>query len=329
MKKGMVVCFVLCSMLYGCKEKSYRHMEGKIYGTYYHVTYESDADLGAGVREQMERVNASLSMFDGNSLISRINRGETNDVDSLFSYLFGVAQRVNRESDGAFDITVAPLSNAWGFGYKNDSLPSPEKVDSLLRYVGMSKMTLDGKHLIISQPGMKIDASAIAKGLGVDLAAEYLEAQGIINYMVEIGGEVRVKGLSEKQRPWRIGIDKPIDDVTASDRELELVVSLSVGSLATSGNYRNYYIRDGKKYAHTIDPRTGYPVQQDILSSSVYAPTCMEADAFATAFMVLGLEKSKEVVKNNPELDACFIYNEGDSLKVWMSDKFKQLLLRE
>ena len=176
---------------------------------------------------------------------------------------------------------------------------------------------------------MEIDASSIAKGLGVDLVAEFLEGHKVRNYMVDIGGEIRAKGESDKERPWRIGIDKPIGDVAASGRELQMIIQFTRGAIATSGNYRNYYIHEGKKYAHTINPRTGYPVQRDILSSSVYAPTCMEADAYATAFMVLGLEESKKIVENNAEIEVCFVYEQEGENKVWMTEKFKDLIVKE
>ena len=331
MKQGKLwgMLLLIAVVIAGCNKKDYQYAEGRIYGTFYHISYDYDQDLSPAIVGQMELVNKSLSMFNKNSVIARVNRGETDTVDALFIRLFREAEIVNKETDGAFDITVAPLSNAWGFGYKHDSFPTPEKIDSLLLRVGMGKLKLEGDRLTKSIPGVEMDASSIAKGLGVDLVADYFDSLKISNYMVEIGGEVRVKGMSSKSRAWRIAIDKPIDDPEAENRELQMVVGITDGALATSGNYRNFYIRDGKKYAHTLNPKTGYPVQQDILSSSVYAPTCMEADAYATAFMVLGLEKSRAVVEKNPELEACFIYNANDSMKVWMTPGFQKLVIKE
>lgn len=318
---------MLC-LLGACQAKTYRHTEGGIYGTYYRITYRADRDLGRELIGQLERVNASLSMFNDSSVISRLNRGQTDRVDSLFAYMFRMAVQVNRETEGAFDITVAPLSNAWGFGYKRDSFPLPEKIDSLLQYVGMGRLRLEEGRLLKEKEGIEMDASSIAKGLGVDLAADYLQKQGVEDYMVDIGGEIRVKGVSDKNRPWRVGIDKPIDDPEVENRQLELVVELTKGAIATSGNYRNYYIHEGKKYAHTLNPLTGYPVQRDILSSSVYALTCMEADAYATAFMVLGLEKSKEIVLKHPGLEVCFVYEQDGKSEIWMSPGFEKMVLK-
>ena len=174
---------------------------------------------------------------------------------------------------------------------------------------------------------MKLDARSIAKGLGVDLVAEYLEEKGVADYMVEIGGEVRVKGQSGKGRPWRIGIDRPEDDATGERRQLQMVAELASGALATSGNYRNFYLHEGKKYAHTINPRTGFPVQTEILSASVCAPSCMEADAYATGCRVGGLEKAKEIICRQPNLEGCLIYEVDGKINVWISDGLKRLLV--
>ena len=197
----------------------------------------------------------------------------------------------------------------------------------MLQWVGMDNVRLEGDSLVKRFRETELDASSIAKGLGVDLVAEYLEAQGVENYMVDIGGEIRVKGQSGKHRAWRIGIDKPIENPELLNRELQFIVELEKGALATSGNYRNFYVKDGRKYAHTISPYTGYPVQQEVVSSTVYAPACMKADAYATAFMVLGLEASKEVIGTHPELEACLIYLQEGELKLWMTDKFKSFVV--
>ncbi len=327
MKIWSILVCVCC--LWSCKKAAYRYTEGGIYGTFYHVVYESDRNLDTLILEQMERVNASLSMFNSASVLAKINRGESDQVDSLFVYLWEMAKKVNRETNGAFDLTVAPLVNIWGFGYKHDEFPSAEKIDSLLKYVGMDKVSLEGRTLVKMFRETELDASSIAKGLGVDLAADCLESKNVKNYMVEIGGEIRVKGRNAKGQVWRIGIDRPLDSPDLTEREIELVIGLKEGALATSGNYRNYYTKNGRKYAHTISPKTGYPVQQDVVGATIYAPTCMEADAYATACMVMGLKESKKVIEQNPELEACLIYKEGDGLKVWMTDGLSNWVVKE
>lgn len=314
----------------GCgRSVNYRYTEGKIYGTFYHISYASAEDLQTEIREQMESVNTSLSMFNPNSVISRLNRGESDHTDVLFRKMFKMAEEVNKVTQGAFDITVAPLVNAWGFGFEKEAFPDSARIDTLLLRVGMEKISVENERLVKQVSGMEMDASSIAKGLGVDLVAEYLEEKGVTDYMVEIGGEVRVKGKSDKNRPWRIGIDRPEDDVAAQNRQLQMVVGLTGGALATSGNYRNFYVHEGKKYAHTINPKTGYPVQTEVLGSSVFAPTCMEADAYATAFMVLGLEKAKEIIHTHPELEGCLIFEEEGNLKTWISEGLKKMLVSE
>lgn len=317
---------ILLFLLVGCTKKSeYRSFQGGIYGTTFSIIYDSDKDMDTSLRAEMEKVNRSLSMFDRNSIVSRVNRGETVVVDSLFIYLFQTAKVIFEETGGAFDITVAPLVNAWGFGYKTDNLPNKEQVDSLLLRVGLNKVHLKDKKIIKDVPGIELDASAIAKGLGVDLVATFLDRNQVKNYMVEIGGEVRVNGISDKKRAWRIGIDKPIRELPR--RELQFIVAMNGGALATSGNYRNFYVKDGKRYAHTINPLSGYPIETELLSASVYTESCMIADAYATAFMVLGMERAKQIVNQNPELEVCLIYQEGEELKWWMSDGFKPLII--
>ena len=323
-------CFVisLFLILAGCEESvTYQRAEGKIYGTYYQISYASPKDLQQEIRQEMDKVNQSLSMFNPQSVISKINRNETRTTDSLFRKMYTMAQKVYQQTEGGYDITVAPLVNAWGFGTEGREVPDSSRIDSLLLLVGMDKLELVENELLKEKPEMKLDASSIAKGLGVDLVAEYFDRQGISNYMIEIGGEVRVKGESDKKRSWRIGIDRP-EEGNVSDRNLEMILSMSSGSLATSGNYRNFYMHEGKKYAHTINPKSGFPVQTEIVSASVYATSCMEADAYATGFMVVGLKKAQEIVNEHPVLEACLIYQEEGELKVWISDGLKKMVLQ-
>ena len=287
--------------------QQYQYNEGTIFGTVYHAKYLSDCDLQAEIEAELQRVDASLSMFNPQSNVSRINRGETDEADEMLREVLQLSYVVNKATEGAFDPTVAPLVNAWGFGFKSGQLPDSTQVDSLRALVGLSGIHLTEDRLTKDNPLAILDFSAIAKGYGVDRAASVLRGRGIEHFMVEIGGEVVTEGLNDKGEPWRIGINRPDDDSTSTSTELQEVLSLSGKAVATSGNYRNFYVKDGKRIAHTINPRTGYPAQQDILSSTVIAPTCAEADAFATAFMVLGLEQAKAVLKTQPQLEAYFI----------------------
>ena len=343
----------------------YQKNEGRIFGTVYHITYQCANDLHEEILAELQRVDRSLSMFNDSSTISRINRNEAVDFsqDSLFVEVFQLARRIAEDTDGAFDITVAPLVNAWGFGFKNDVMPTDAAIDSLRRFVGYRKVSLEALsdtsslHLegqrgafFVKKTDSRtmLDCSAIAKGFGCDLVARFFRRQGIENYMIEIGGEVVVGGVSEKGEKWRIGVTKPENAApsqpppTGGGETLQTILQLPLSSphsggqrgahssllaprssfsaLATSGNYRNFYVKDGKRYAHTIGPRTGRPVQHSILSATVIADNCATADAYATAFMVLGLDEARRILNRHPELLAYLIYtDENGHYAVWAS----------
>ncbi|MCR5849957.1 MAG: FAD:protein FMN transferase [Bacteroidaceae bacterium] len=324
-----IACFLIFWRPTANAQCSMIHNEGTVFGTLYHAKYLCDKDLKAEIEAELQKVDASLSMFNPQSTISRINKGETDKADEMLSEVLQLSFIINSATDGAFDPTVAPLVNAWGFGFKNGQLPDSAQVDSLRAMVGLSSIHLNDGRLMKDNPLSILDFSAIAKGYGVDKAAQVLRNHDIHDFMVEIGGEVVTEGVNEKGEPWRIGINKPDDDSTSTNTELQDIMALSGKAIATSGNYRNYYISNGRKIAHTINPRTGYPAQQDILSSTVMAPTCAEADAFATAFMVLGLEQAKKVLEKQPQLQAYFIYSdEQGAYCTWFTEGFSKLIVK-
>ena len=311
------------------KQQEVQHSEGMVFGTFYHITYQSKSDLKTGIDETLKQVDNSLSPFNKESVITAINTGTSMETDSMFVQVFELAQHVSAETNGAFDITVAPLVNLWGFGFKNMDNVSQQKVDSLLPYVGYQKVKLVDGNIQKECPETMLDCSAIAKGYGVDAVGRYLESQGVKNYMVEIGGEVRVRGTNQRGELWHVGINKPVEDPTNMQNDIEQVIAITQLSLSTSGNYRNFYEKDGKKYAHTIDPRTGYPVPHSILSSTVLATDCATADAYATAFMVLGLDSAKQVLTKHPELMAFFIYADKDgNTQEWYTESLKSLIVK-
>lgn len=312
------------------KTYSYHLDQGEIFATGYHIKYAYDRTLKEEITAELDRFNLSLNPFMENSIITKVNRNEPVKLDSLFINVFRKSMEISEKSGGKFDITVSPLINAWGFGFKNMDSVTPEIIDSLRDFVGYEKIYLDQQGLIIkSDPRITINTSAIAKGYACDVIADLLERHGVENYMVEIGGEITARGVNEKGECWRIGIDKPIDDQLGMQHELQAVLSLCDKSMATSGNYRNFYVKDGKKYAHTIDPQSGYPSQQDILGATVIADDCMTADAFATAFMAMGMERSKEIAKELPGLYYYFIYEKPDStFGIAYSDGFEQFFTR-
>lgn len=305
----LIVGTVLIIM--GQRDLPYQKDEGFVFGTSYHITYQCEDNLKSNIEAALAEVDQEFSMFNNRSTVARFNRGENPDFSERWTEMLCLSQRVNKETAGAFDITVAPLVNAWGFGFKNEALPTKHQVDSLLRIRN------------------KYDFSAVAKGYGCDVVARLLKGRGVRNYMVEIGGEVVASGVSERRLPWRIGVTKPTDDSLAVNQgELQTVLNVTNLSMATSGNYRNFYYKNGRKYAHTIDPRTGYPVQHNILSATVLTDTCAVADAYATAFMVLGLDEAQKVLARHPELMAYLIYtDQKGALAVWFSPSLKDKIV--
>ena len=301
----------------------YQKNEGAVFGTFYHFTYQSPEDLHDSLRAELQKVDESLSMFNPQSTLRRLNSGATDSTDALFREVFRLSQQVSEATGGAFDITVAPLVNAWGFGYKNGALPDSATVDSLRQFVGFHHVSLtDDDRLVRDDPRTVLDCGAVAKGFGVDQVARFLRARGILNYMVEIGGEVVVSGENPQGQEWHVGVSRPTDDPTSQSTALDTVLTLSEGALATSGNYRNLYVTDdGRRVAHTINPATGYPIQHNILSATVLAPTCAEADAFATSFMVLGLDGAREVLGRHPELQVYFICDSAGHDKIFSNLK--------
>lgn len=305
----------------------YQHDKGQVFGTFYHITYQNDTSLNNDILAELAKVDSALSMFNDKSIISRINRGEDVKTNEMFDTVFNLAENIADNTNGAFDITVAPLVNAWGFGFKTGNPPTKAAIDSLRSIVGYKKVALRNNRITKTDPRVMLDCSAIAKGYGCDVVAHLLQRHGIENYMVEIGGEVVTHGISEKRLPWKIGVTKPTDDSLAVDKELQTVLNVKNMAMATSGNYRNFYYKNGKKYAHTIDPKTGYPVQHNILSATVFADDCATADAYATSFMVLGLDGAKKILEKHPELCAYLIYSDQKgSNQIWYSPSLQKKL---
>ena len=304
---------------------------GKIFGTYYTVKYEHDQPLDSLILQELEKVDRSLSMFNAQSTISQINDNVTHRVDSSLAYVFALSQKISAETEGDFDVTVAPLVNTWGFGFKNADKISSAVIDSLRGFVGYQLVDLQGDSIVKKDPRVMMDFSAIAKGYGVDRVAELLNRHSIANYMVEIGGEVVVKGSNPKGKDWLIEITRPHEqgmEMAATD-DSKILLEVKNIAMATSGNYRRFYLKDGKKYAHTINGHTGYPVLHSLLSATVLSHDCATADAYATSFMVMGLDKSKAFLERHPELLAYFIYADSvGNLDVWHSPQMEQYIKR-
>lgn len=312
-------------------EYEWTKLQGSVFHTIYHITYNDARDFSLEIDSLFKVFDGSLSMFNDTSIITRMNRNDVEVVaNDYFRNVFHKAMYVSDKTEGAFDITVAPLVNLWGFGFKNSDKVTPQAVDSILQFVGYQSVSLDDDgHLHKQDSRTILDASSIAKGYMSDIVGSYLQAQGVKNYMVEIGGEIALAGTNPKGKAWTVGISRPVSDSLQQDHGFQAFLQLTEGGLATSGNYRNFYEKGGKRYAHTIDPHTGYPIQKDVLSSTVIAPDCMTADAFATAFMVLGKDKALEIMSQEPNVEGYLIIpSETDStqLEVVFSEGFKKYL---
>lgn len=316
-------CFVL-------NRSKFHEAQGRIFGTTYHIKYASTHDLSTDIEAALNEVDAALSMFNDSSTLSRFNRGEKLAENELFNEVAELALRVSEETSGAFDITVAPLVNAWGFGFKNKDNVTASQIDSIRQHVGYKLLAFNKKNnpaLTRSDSLTTIDCGAIAKGYGVQRVAKILAEKGCTNYMVEIGGEVVVKGNNPDGKHWTLGINKPVEDSTNVNNELQQIIRLTDCGIATSGNYRNFYYKGGKKYAHTINPATGYPVEHSLLSATVIHKSCTLADAYATSFMVMGLEDAKKFVNNRNDLQVYFIYaDDKGNLNTWQSAGFDKYI---
>lgn len=301
-----IVIFTACT-----NQKQYFEESGSVFHTLYHIKYEAPELLTEKIDAEFQKFNLSLNPFNPNSIIAKVNRNEPVEADDWFIEVFNKATEVSNNSEGLFDITCAPLINLWGFGFSKMDSVTPLMIDSIKQFVGYQKVKLNGRQVVKDDPRTLLNCSAIAKGYASDIIARLLEREGVKNYMVEIGGEVTMKGVNQNGDCWRIGINKPEDDSTGIRNEIDEVVQLcKKGGVATSGNYRNYYVKDGKKYAHTIDPRTGYPSEQNILSATIVADDCITADAYATAFMAMGLETARQAAKNIPGIEYYVIYSD-------------------
>lgn len=320
---------VLIISFSACKKVPYYKYEGYIQGTTFSVIYQCKNDIAPKIDSLLNRFNQSLDNYDSTSIISQVNLNHNPVTDSLFEYMFQTSQKVWQETNGRFDITVAPLANAWGFGYKTGQMPDSTTIDSLVQFVGFEKIELKNHHIVKTDPRVKIIGNAIAQGMSVDYVSAYLESIGVINYMVEIGGELFAKGESNSQKEWLIGIDKPIQDSLVSDRQIMTKIMLNNKAVATSGNYRKYHIIDGHAMGHALNPKTGYPEMSEILSATVIHDQCIFADAWATALMLMDAESAMNIVNNHSEMEAMLILgnpNDTCSFNIVESDNFSGFL---
>ena len=295
--------------------------EGVVWTTEYHITYEADRDLNDSIQFILGSLDMSVSPYNKASLLSALNNNTATRPDTYIRRLIEASRTVNRESGGAFDPTVMPLVNAWGFGYKHGVLPSPARIDSILTFVGLDKVSLHGDSLVKTDPRVMLDFSSIAKGMACDEIGRMLVRNGVRNWLVEIGGEVVASGLNSRGTPWRVSVDLPSDEDT---HESALTLSLDSGAVATSGNYRKWRMEGRDKLSHIIDPRTGDSRAGTLLSVTVTACDCMTADAWATACMVMGEEEVKNMMEGRNDLGVMTIAADTvtGNLIVWSNAAF-------
>ncbi|MEC9209565.1 MAG: FAD:protein FMN transferase [Bacteroidota bacterium] len=328
------IFYLFILILCACSHSDHRILvknSGEVQGSYFHIQYLSEH--GENYRLQIDsiflEIDSSLSIYKDYSLISKLNKGDDVRTDTLFNTVFMAAKKVFLESEGKFDCSTYPLVKAWGF-YDNQFVDSiiidSLKFRNILQFVGFEKVSLIADSLVLPK-GMSLDFNSIAQGYTVDVIAQFLESKGDSNYLVEVGGELLAKGKNADGNIWRVGIDKPADNINNNDRFL-FILDLENKALATSGNYRKFYEKDGVKYAHTIDPFTAFPANNRLLSVTVIHDNCMLADAYATAFMVMGIRKSKQFAKLHPEIEVYLVYTGKDGdWETYISSKMLERII--
>ncbi|MFA6127787.1 MAG: FAD:protein FMN transferase [Bacteroidales bacterium] len=322
MQNKVLIFAFLLAILPACSTRwIYHFQEGPVYGSTYHITYEykPSVTLEKDINRILERINVSMSTYDPTSTLSRINHNDTTArLDQDLRRVLEAGWKVSDQSGGAFDMTVAPLVNAWGFGFTAREKVTPAMIDSILIFTGYHKVRVDGDRLVKEDPRIMIDPNAITPGYVADVISEFFDSVGVKNYLVEIGGELRCLGKNREGNAWRVGVDKPLENTI--EREIQQVFHLEHVSVATSGNYRKFYEENGVKYSHTIDPKTGYPARSNLLSATVFTDECIYADAWATVFMVVGFDRARELSTRIPGIQVYFIYSDAEgAMKTWQS----------
>lgn len=305
-----------CLFFFASCTQTYYEESGSVFRTLYRIKYQAPKLLTEDIDAELQAFNLSLNPFNPNSIIAKVNRNEPVEVDEWFTDVFNKSMEISERSGGVFDVTAAPLINLWGFGFSKMDSVTPQMIDSIRQFVGYKKIRLEGKTVVKDDPRIMLNFSAIAKGYACDVLARLLESKGVKNYLIDIGGEMAMRGVNQNGNSWQVGISKPDDDEDGVNREVEeLIKPRKKCGMATSGDYRNFYIKDGKKYAHTIDPRTGYPAGQSMLSATILADDCMTADGYATAFMGMGVNESIKMAKSVPEIEYFIIYADEEGMQ--------------
>lgn len=316
----LLLVIIIGVVIYRYSGTKTQYAEGEIWTTTYHITYQSDRNLKDSVRVILNTIDNSISPFNKKSNITKLNDNSSTTIDNYFKILYQHSLEVNIATAGAFDPTVSPLINAWGFGFKNGNMPDSTAIDSIKKFVGIKTTSIENGKLKKKDPRTTFNFSAIAKGMACDEIAKMLRRNGVKNYLVEIGGEIALDGNNPDGKEWTISIEEPSESNTGAITTSAKIIQLSYGGLATSGNYKNFKIVDGKKVAHIINPATGYPEFSNLLSATIIAKDCMTADAYATAAMVLGVKTTQALLETHKELSGILIYaDDNGKLITWSS----------
>ncbi len=320
-------------LLCGCDDsRPYVRIEGFAQGSTYHVICSlpprvTERTVRSDIDGLLNEIDFTLSGYNKGSLLSRLNAGEDPCLNDLFVECFNRSKEIWAESGGAFDPSAAPLFDLWGFGFANKGTVTQAAIDSIRSFVGFNLLSLeergDGVHLVKADPRIKLNFNAIAQGYSCDVVARYLAAKGCDNYLVEIGREIVCKGTNAAGGPWRVGLDRPVDGNFDEGSDLQAILEVTDCGIVTSGNYRNFYVENGQKFAHTIDPSTGRPVTHGLLSATVIADDATAADAYATWMMVVGYERARQILAAMPGIEALLVYEEGGEMKTFQTEKIK------
>ena len=318
-------------MLAACGRQPHRIvLQGLAQGSYYAVTYfdEENRNFQPEIDSIFHAVDMSVNLWVDSSIISKVNRNEDVTLDSIFIDNFNIAQEAACLSNGYFDPTISPIVAAWGFSYKSGDSITPQLIDSLKQLVNYRKICIENGKVIKENPDMKLDFNAIAQGYTSDMIAAFLESRGINNYLVDTGGEIMARGSKPNGQPWIVGIEKPAENWD-SEQVVQTRIALRDKGLVTSGSTRKYVERNGRRYSHCIDPKTGYPVEHNVLSATVLAENSVWADALASICMVMGMEKSLPLIESMDGVEAYYIFvNEQNELETFATEGFRELLIK-
>lgn len=320
MKNKIALILVLCLPLVCCDTVDKQHFMGTTQGSYFSIIYydEQNRDFSRDFDSIFKEIESTLSLWDENSMLRKVNRNDTNVVlNKIFIDNFNYAIKAAELSDGYFDPTVGPLVSAWGFHFKEGMQMTPEMVDSIRQIVGYKKIKIENGKVLKENPNMTLDFNAVAQGYTTDMIGEFLLTKNVNNFLVDVGGEILAKGNKPDGDLWKVGIEKPSEN-KESERIVQKIIKLKDKSIVTSGNYRKYVEHDGKRYSHSLDPKTGYPADNNMLSATIICDNTAWADCLASICMVVGLEKAKEIVETQEEnIEAFFIYEENGEVKVF------------